>query len=487
MAQTTDQPASFAAWRAWTPQERESFFDAIARHRRAAWQVNVVAYTCAAILAAVVALLMGPLLWACIILLLDLVNFFAATPDLLYGLHHDSPEQPGFEFPDTLWGWLVAGVAFGAPGLALMVLLWLALTRALAGSALFDSGDIGARPPDPSRLTEQRLANVVEEMAIASAVPPPRVLISTAAVADAAVFGRDDDHVTLVVTDTLLQRLSRAELQGVAAHLIASIADGDVAIGLRAATVQSLFGLLGRMSATIHDPGAWRVPLRLLGGALRPSRHTARELSRTLADPFEEDGGDTGGDTGSGAGSSLTWRDWAMMPLAGPLVMTGFLGGFVSTILLGPLLAWCWRRRKYMADATSVRLTRDPDALAGALNTMSTAAGGVHFAPWALHLSVAGRHQHSHSRARAMFPTIERRQEALVRLGASVRATPRFTREWRWYYLPLGVLVVLLGGLLVMLLALVAFLLSMVAVALSMIFTGLPTVWLHALLRWLAG
>lgn len=426
---------------------------------------------------------MGPLLWAFIILLLDLVNFFAATPDLLYSLHHDSPEQPGFEFPDTPRGWLVAGVVFGAPGLVLMVLLWLALSRAMAGSALFDTGDIGARPPDPNHLAEQRLANVVEEMAIAAAVPPPRVLISTTAVADAAVFGRDDDHVTLVVTESLLQQLSRAELQGVAAHLIASIANGDVDIGLRAATVQSLFGLLGRMSATIHDPSAWRVPLRLVSGALRPSRHTARELSRTLADPFEDDGSDAG----SGAGSDLTWRDWAMMPLAGPLVMTGFLGGFVSTILLSPLLAWCWRRRKYMADATSVRLTRDPDALTGALNAMSAAAGGAYFAPWALHLSVAGRHQHTHGRAESMFPTIERRQKALARLGASVQAAPRFTLEWRWYYLPLGMLMVLVGGLLVMLLALVAFLLSMVAVALSMIFTGLPTVWLHALLRWLAG
>src|ERR1700730_15883594 len=61
----------------------------------------------------------------------------------------------------------------------------------------------------------------------------------------------------------------------------------------------------------------------------------------------------------------LTWREWLTMPLMGPVLLSGLVSGMVSKMFLEPLIACAWRQRKYMADATAVQLTRDPDALAG--------------------------------------------------------------------------------------------------------------------------
>src|ERR1700749_3806153 len=51
-------------WSTWSPAERESFFQAIARHRRASWRVTLTSLLCDALVAIVVAILMAPpVLW----------------------------------------------------------------------------------------------------------------------------------------------------------------------------------------------------------------------------------------------------------------------------------------------------------------------------------------------------------------------------------------------------------------------------------------
>ena len=61
-------------WTAWSPAERESFFDAIARHRRAAWRVTFVSRAVNVVVALVVAVLMSPLFYAALALALDVLN-----------------------------------------------------------------------------------------------------------------------------------------------------------------------------------------------------------------------------------------------------------------------------------------------------------------------------------------------------------------------------------------------------------------------------
>ncbi len=104
-----------------------------------------------------------------------------------------------------------------------------------------------ARPPTSQLLAEQRFANVISEMSIAARLSPPRVLVTQLG-HNAAIIGTDDTHATIVISESLLTELNRAELQGVAAHLVGSLANGDVAIGLRSALVTCFFGVLSRLS-----------------------------------------------------------------------------------------------------------------------------------------------------------------------------------------------------------------------------------------------
>jgi hypothetical protein len=61
---------------------------------------------------------------------------------------------------------------------------------------------------------------------------------------------------------------------------------------------------------------------------------------------------------------------------------------FFLNILLGPCMALLWRTRRYLADAGSVELTRNPDALAGALQRLSADNTALAGGEWATHLFV---------------------------------------------------------------------------------------------------
>ena len=359
-----------------------------------------------------------------------------------------------------------------------------ALRRVWHQSPLFDmSGDVGGRPPDAARFEEQRLTNVVGEMAIAAGIPVPRVVILPGGV-NAAACGRDRDHATLLVGESALVSLPREQLQGLFAHLVGSVVNGDMAIGLRVTTTLSLFGLMARIGASAGDRGSFRQMLGLWRVLVAPTSSGALELLGAVTDPFRDPDRETRkAQQPSPRGSSLTWREWAMMPLMGPVLLTGFLTGMVSAFFLQPLVAVAWRQRKYMADATAVQLTRDPDGLAGALSTLD--GYQTTLAPWAAHLAVVGA-QGSNAGTLGVsivpiFPSLQKRIAALDRMGAHVELKPKAPMPW-WLVAVLGAVAVIVLGLL----GVVVYLLVLVSAALSGLFTLVPAGILHALLRYLA-
>jgi hypothetical protein len=158
--------------------------------------------------------------------------------------------------------------------------------------------------------------------------------------------------------------------------------------------------------------------------------------------------------------------------------MSGFFAGFVSLFVLRPLVGLTWRKRKYMADAVAVRLTRDPDALASALGRMGS---GEPFAPWMAHLSVVSGHTRGGLFGGSivpMFPSLERRLRALQKMGANVMTSARRPLDWRVFAFGIP-----LGTLLIVLVAVLIVLLSYVSIPLSALFTGIPFALLHLLLR----
>ena len=86
---------------------------------------------------------------------------------------------------------------------------------------------------EPATPEERQLMNVVEEMAIASGLPRPRVWIVPDDDPNAFATGRDPATASLAVTEGLLRTLSRDELQGVVAHEMAHIQNLDVRLMTR--------------------------------------------------------------------------------------------------------------------------------------------------------------------------------------------------------------------------------------------------------------
>jgi Zn-dependent protease with chaperone function len=352
-------------------------------------------------------------------------------------------------------------------------------------SAMFDNGDLQARSPDATLLAEQRVANVISEMAVAANLPPPRVLITEVG-CNAAVFGRDEQHVTIVISHALLERLDRAEMQGIAAHLIGSVANGDMSIGLQAAATLSLFGFMTRLTTLLTNPGAWRPLARIFIALLSPTKASGRSLAEELADPFGAKDPEVPPkkniDTSTLRGKIEQFRTMLWLPLAGSIVITGFFTGMVCLFLLGPLLSLVWRQRKYMADATAVRLTRDPNTLSEALEKMSGADSVI--APWAAHFSVtsrSGTRGLMSNSAVPMFPSLDRRLAALAKLGAHLTQAPKkMPLKFVLIATPLFVIVGVLA-------AIAMFLLAWVSIPLSALFLGIPFAIVHLLLRWIGG
>lgn len=475
-------------WTAWTPAERESFFDAIARHRRAAWRVTFVSRTVNLVVALVVAVLMAPLFYAALALALDVLNLIIPAPNLIPGIGHALDQVLNAPGKMSVGDWIQFSFFAALPGLAWMALVLNALRRVLKLSMSFDSGELAARAPDPGALAEQRFGNVVGEMAIAAALPAPRVFIVDSPVADAVAFGTDERQSTVVISQGLLRLLNRAQMEGVAANLVASIADGDMRIGVQAALSLNLFALITRLGSLVTQRNARRNVSQIVIATLVPTTRSARKLVMELADPFAEEAPAAvrraAPNTGPLGALRDRWeeiRPFLWLPLAGPLVMTGFLGAIVNLFILGPLLSLAWRQRKYMADATAVRLTRDPDTLAGALEQM-TKQRSAPLTPWVAHMSVTdhgGRQSGVFGgSAVPMFPSIDRRLRALGTMGAHITraAGPKMPLKLWLIAGPLIAILVVLVGILLPLLV-------WVSLALTMLFGGIPFAIVHLLLR----
>ena len=185
----------------------------------------------------------------------------------------------------------------------------------------------------PSTPEEQQLVNVVEEMAIASGLPRPKIWIVPDDDPNAFATGTDERHAHIAVTRGLLTALSRDELQSVVAHELAHIQNYDVRL-------MTLLAALVGVLALISD------------GTLRYLRFGGRSGR----------GGRGGGSKkGGGALLLILLAVWLISVILAPVV-TRLLAMGVS------------RKREYLADATGAQFTRNPAALASALQKIEQSA-----------------------------------------------------------------------------------------------------------------
>jgi heat shock protein HtpX len=189
-----------------------------------------------------------------------------------------------------------------------------------------------ARPVNLLDPPQKMLDNVVEEIAIAGGLPKPAVYVIPDLDPNAFATGPGPEKSSVAVTAGLLEKLNREELQAVVAHEMAHVKNYDIRL---MTVVAALVGSVLLLSDWGRRGLAWG------GGRRRGSR----------------DGGGAGG---------------------GVIILILFAVWLLS-ILLAPLIAQLVamavsREREYLADAAGSELTRNPGALASALEKIHAAA-----------------------------------------------------------------------------------------------------------------
>ena len=212
-----------------------------------------------------------------------------------------------------------------ASGLAVVSVVWSLISLAFGSRlvvAMADAKEI-AKEDAP------QLFNVVEEMSIASGVPMPGVRVMETDALNAFATGTSTSNATIAVTRGLLNALNRDELQGVIAHEMSHIANLDT-------RYMTIVGVTVGLIALIAD----MILRTLQWGGTSSSRSSSDKKS-------------------SGAGL---------------LIIVLIVVAIIAPIAAKAVQMAVSRQREYLADATSVQFTRNPDGLISALQKLAAAA-----------------------------------------------------------------------------------------------------------------
>lgn len=258
-----------------------------------------------------------------------------------------------------------AAGAFGGTALAIAIVMAFfsyysgdSMVLRMSGAKLIEHGD------DPE------LYNVVEEMAIASAVPLPPVYLIEDTAMNAFATGRDPEHAALAITRGLRETLTRDELQAVIAHEMSHVRHYDIRLAMLLATLVGLVVLV------------------------------CDSLPRTLRRAGRRSRGRRGGG--------------AILILAIALaIIAPFFAKFIQLAAS--------RQREYMADAGAVELTRNPEAMILALKRLGGDKEVLEAANRATaHMYIVQPIKKWEARAKGMFathPSIDDRVRRIELLG----------------------------------------------------------------------
>ncbi len=195
----------------------------------------------------------------------------------------------------------------------------------------------GARDADPSIPAERRFIDIVAEMAIAAGMPMPRAMVVDTPAMNAFAAGFSPQRAVITATSGIIEACTREELQGVVGHEMGHVADYDIRYTTVVAAMAGVLVLLSHfLGSIVRNSFGWgpRVPY-----ATRRS----------------------GSDSSGGQRLLLT------------LIVLAVL---VVVLIVAPLAARLVqmaisRQREFLADATSVKYTRNPLGLIHALERLA--------------------------------------------------------------------------------------------------------------------
>jgi heat shock protein HtpX len=229
------------------------------------------------------------------------------------------------EVTDTVAMVSYTGLAAAAV-MASASVIWSGISLAFGSRMVLAMAD--AKPIE--KADAPQLFNVVEEMSIAAGVPMPKVMVMEVDALNAFATGTSTSNAAIVVTRGLLGTLNREELQGVIGHEMGHIANLDT----RYMTIVGVtVGLIALVASMILRTLQW--------GSYSSSRGSS--------------------DRKSSGGSAF-------------LIIVLLVVAVLAPIAAKAVQMAVSRQREYLADATSVQFTRNPDGLISALKKLEAAA-----------------------------------------------------------------------------------------------------------------
>ncbi len=168
------------------------------------------------------------------------------------------------------------------------------------------------------------LYHVVENLCIAAGLPEPKIYIINEAQPNAFATGRDKNHAVVVVTEGLLRKLNKTELEGVIAHELSHVGNRDI---LLSTAIVVLVGIIAMLSNFFLRISFWG------GGRRRDSRDSGQ--------------------------------------LAAVLMILGIVAAISAPIVATLIQLAISRKREFLADADGALLTRYPEGLASALEKIA--------------------------------------------------------------------------------------------------------------------
>lgn len=166
------------------------------------------------------------------------------------------------------------------------------------------------------------LYRIVENLSITAGLPLPKIYIIDEAQPNAFATGRDAKHAVVAVTRGLLEKLDRAELEGVIAHELSHIGNKDMLLGTAIIILVGVVALLSNLFLRINFWGGIR----------------------------RRDSRDSGGQI---------------------IMILGIAAAILAPIVAALIRLTISRKREFLADATGALLTRYPEGLARALEKIS--------------------------------------------------------------------------------------------------------------------
>ena len=259
------------------------------------------------------------------------------------------------------------------PWATLGTLIWIVIAYKFHQSMI----DAVTGASEVSRAEEPRLYNLLENLCISRGIAMPKLRIADDDALNAFATGLNEKQYSITVTRGLLGALNDTEIESVLGHELTHIRNGDVRMLVIALVIAGVISFFGEMVFRLFFQNAF-----YFGGGRRSS-------------------GGSDGDKKGGAGIAIV--------IALVLIVVAWLLSIVIRMALS-------RQREYLADAGSVELTKNPDAMISALRKIE-GRGEIASANSAVMEMCIDNPREGFSNIFDTHPPVDKRVEALVKFA----------------------------------------------------------------------